>query len=408
MALYHLVNTLTNDAGDALVGYYVRLVSRTTGLVATLYADSDGTIAIDAVSGAVNAAKTDNTGVYSIYVEDGSYDIQIYDKNNINTLLRIIEDVPMFGGATAAAAAADAAAAAASATAAEGFADDAAASAAAAAVSAAEALDGKPNGTLGKWLQFVDAAGGTASANAKTAYEYVESALRDTGLISKIEWLSLFLGDDVATARIPFITRTGYTSMTGTFASFTQADGLSGITALDTGVRPDRAGLGDRNCGFGIYSLSQAATGLTATTSQVLGEPTAAGIDYWGLRVGFSTYSVLLDTWLGGVGRSSVYLLKLNGSTDTYPTLGSISAHRDSSGRATFMRNGLVLDQNYADTAAGPDRPSTTMKVISTSFDLGGAWLTEALTIDEQAALHSIVHEANRIVGRSVTAEGLA
>ncbi|MXO72864.1 beta strand repeat-containing protein [Alteraurantiacibacter buctensis] len=109
MALYHLVNTLTNDAGDALVGYFVRLLDSTTGLPATLYADKDGTNPIEDVSGATNAAKTDETGLYSIYVEDGAYDIVFYDKNDINIDLRTIPDVPMFGGATAAQAAEDAA-----------------------------------------------------------------------------------------------------------------------------------------------------------------------------------------------------------------------------------------------------------------------------------------------------------
>jgi hypothetical protein len=109
--MYHLINTLTNDAGDALVGYYVRLRSIATGNTAAIYSDNDAT-PIDAVSGAVNAAKTDANGLYSIYVTDGSYDVEFYDRNDINLLLRIVENVPMFGGDTAAAAAASAATAA--------------------------------------------------------------------------------------------------------------------------------------------------------------------------------------------------------------------------------------------------------------------------------------------------------
>jgi hypothetical protein len=127
MALYHLVNSLTNDAGDALVGYYVRLRSIATGSVATIYADPDFR-PIENVSGVENAARTDSNGLYSIYVADGSYDIEFYDRNDVLLLLRIVSDVPMFGRATADAAAASAA--------------EAAISAAEAAISAEEAASG--------------------------------------------------------------------------------------------------------------------------------------------------------------------------------------------------------------------------------------------------------------------------
>lgn len=96
MALYHLINTLTNDAGDKLVGYYVRLRGTTSGEIATIYANA-AELPIADVSGVANAAKTDETGLYSIYVEDGSYDIEFYDKSDANLLLRAIPDVPMFG-----------------------------------------------------------------------------------------------------------------------------------------------------------------------------------------------------------------------------------------------------------------------------------------------------------------------
>lgn len=92
--MYHLVSNLTNKGGDALVGYYVKLKD-SEGAYATLYSDANST-PISTVSGVADAAVTDDEGMYDIYVADGDYDIEFFDKNDISLLLRRIPSVPMY------------------------------------------------------------------------------------------------------------------------------------------------------------------------------------------------------------------------------------------------------------------------------------------------------------------------
>lgn len=92
--MYHLVNNLTNKSGDALVGYYVKLKDA-DGNYATLFSDENET-PIATVSGAANAGITDSNGMYDIYVADGTYDIEFFDKNDITLLVSRIPAVPMF------------------------------------------------------------------------------------------------------------------------------------------------------------------------------------------------------------------------------------------------------------------------------------------------------------------------
>jgi hypothetical protein len=96
MALYHYVETLTNDAGDKLVGYYVKLKDSDLGTYATLYSDISETPIIT-VSGIADTIVTDETGLIDGYVADGVYDVEIYDANDANLLLRSIAAIPMFG-----------------------------------------------------------------------------------------------------------------------------------------------------------------------------------------------------------------------------------------------------------------------------------------------------------------------
>lgn len=92
--MYHLVNNLTNKAGDALVGYFVKLKDA-DGNYATLFSDTNST-PIATVSGLANAAKTDANGMYDLYVEDGDYDIEFFDKDDSSLLVTRIPSVPMY------------------------------------------------------------------------------------------------------------------------------------------------------------------------------------------------------------------------------------------------------------------------------------------------------------------------
>lgn len=92
--MYHLVNNLTNKSGDALVGYFVKLKDA-DGNYATLYSDTNST-PIATVSGIANAGITDSTGMYDIYVADGTYDVEFFDKSDITQLVTRIPAVPMF------------------------------------------------------------------------------------------------------------------------------------------------------------------------------------------------------------------------------------------------------------------------------------------------------------------------
>lgn len=120
MALFHYVETITNDAGDILVGYFVKLKDSDTGAYATLYSDRNLT-PISAASGLADTGKSDENGRVSIYVEDGTYDIEVYDKEDSGLLLDTITAFPMFGFDSAA----DALAATEARDEAEGFRDEA-------------------------------------------------------------------------------------------------------------------------------------------------------------------------------------------------------------------------------------------------------------------------------------------
>lgn len=93
--MYHLVGNFQNKSGDALAGYFVKLKDA-GGAYVTLYSDTSLT-PIATVSGITNTAVTDATGLYDLYVAEGSYDVEFYDKSNSALLLSRTPSVPMFG-----------------------------------------------------------------------------------------------------------------------------------------------------------------------------------------------------------------------------------------------------------------------------------------------------------------------
>jgi hypothetical protein len=93
--MYHLIDNLQNDKGDALVGYYVKL-KVPGGAYAPLFADESST-PILSVSGIADTAITDANGQFDCYVADGSYDIEFFDFSDITQRVRAISYVPMYG-----------------------------------------------------------------------------------------------------------------------------------------------------------------------------------------------------------------------------------------------------------------------------------------------------------------------
>jgi hypothetical protein len=75
--MHHFFDAITNTSGDSLIGYFARVVNRSTQATVTIYADESGT-PIQTVSGYANLAKTDDYGNLSLYVEPGTYHLDIY------------------------------------------------------------------------------------------------------------------------------------------------------------------------------------------------------------------------------------------------------------------------------------------------------------------------------------------
>jgi hypothetical protein len=96
--VFHYFTAIQNTQGDALVGYFVKAVSTTSGSVVDIYADQSATV-IEAVSGVTNAAEVDSDGNASFYIPGGTYDLDIYATDGV-TFVKRISDVQMVDFAT--------------------------------------------------------------------------------------------------------------------------------------------------------------------------------------------------------------------------------------------------------------------------------------------------------------------
>lgn len=91
--MHHFFEAITNTAGDSLIGYFARVINRTTQNTVTLSSDENGT-PIVVVSGVENMAKTDDYGNLSLYVDPGTYHLDVYAPNTTTFLYRV-SDVAM-------------------------------------------------------------------------------------------------------------------------------------------------------------------------------------------------------------------------------------------------------------------------------------------------------------------------
>jgi hypothetical protein len=91
--MYHYHEAITNNKGDALIGYYVRAVDAASGAAASLYADESATPIIS-VSGIANAALVDSDGNVSFWINGGTYHLDIYATDG-TSFVRRISSIPM-------------------------------------------------------------------------------------------------------------------------------------------------------------------------------------------------------------------------------------------------------------------------------------------------------------------------
>lgn len=75
--MHHYFEAITNTSGASLIGYFARVIDRTTQGTVPIYADDNGTPIIT-VSGHADMAKTDEYGNLDFYIEPGSYHLDIY------------------------------------------------------------------------------------------------------------------------------------------------------------------------------------------------------------------------------------------------------------------------------------------------------------------------------------------
>lgn len=86
--MHHYFEAITNRSGDSLVGYFVRVIDPTTLATVDIYSDNSGTPIFN-TSGVENMAKTDENGNVSLYVEPGTYNVDIYQPDATTFIMRV-------------------------------------------------------------------------------------------------------------------------------------------------------------------------------------------------------------------------------------------------------------------------------------------------------------------------------
>lgn len=86
--MYHFFEALTNTSGESLIGYFARVVDRSTQSAVPIYSDESGT-PISVISGVADMAKTDDFGNIDLYVEPGTYNLDIFDSDSTTFRFRV-------------------------------------------------------------------------------------------------------------------------------------------------------------------------------------------------------------------------------------------------------------------------------------------------------------------------------
>lgn len=275
------------------------------------------------------------------------------------------------------------------------------------------AISSTPNGTLQRWLDLVTSAGSGASATVQTALMVVEQQLRNTGIIDKLVRFSLLCGNAAAAARIPFYMRygCGTTVDTGTISSWTEANGLTGVASISTGLTLHQAGLNAYNVSFGSYDLTDVS--IPSATGYVI----QASSGTWGFAPNYTggtaypspAFGVgLLSGFFTNSGNIRGNLSVPSGTTNSYPTKGTMSVSLDAAGAGKMYRNGIYIPSDQTPAGVPATTPLTQTLVIKTDVvALGAYWVGEAMGSDDMAIMHAIINDFQVAIGRGVTAEGL-
>jgi hypothetical protein len=253
-----------------------------------------------------------------------------------------------------------------------------------------------PNGTVNRYLELVDLAGGSVSGDVVDGLRRVEQLLYSTGAIEDIiAWVPA-AGDDVAAARQMFVAAMGTGRLTGTLSSFTEADGFT-VAGLDTGIDPGLCGAGQ--IGIGGYMLSQ-----PVSTTTIIGSTSPVN---WGL-IFVNPYQLLLSTFDGySAGVTAAYLLKLRGSTATYPLEGWCWGYRDEV-FGELIRNRYPLTGTYFRSNTNGTFPANggTAKINGSVAAVGTVVITRKTTRARAMIIQQAVEEFETAIGRSVAWEG--
>lgn len=95
--MYHHFGAVTNKRGDALPGFFVRVIDG-SGNTVSLYSDSSATPIIN-VSGVADAALVDANGNADFWITEGTYTLQVY-ASDASTLYLTVPDLPFIYGPT--------------------------------------------------------------------------------------------------------------------------------------------------------------------------------------------------------------------------------------------------------------------------------------------------------------------
>jgi hypothetical protein len=266
--------------------------------------------------------------------------------------------------------------------------------------SALALLDGRPNGTAKRYEDLVAAAGGTISSDVSAAMRRVEQILFESGAIEDIIGWFPWMGNEDAALRQAFIAKAGTGRLTGSIGSSTEATGIT-VAGIDTGINPGLCGAGRQGIGIGGYFLDD--FGLSGS-GMLLGRSSPV---FWGLNFS-APYNLLLSTFNGfSPGLVAAYLLKLRGSTDTYPSKGFLFGYHDTS-TADIIRNRYPLTSSYFRSDPIGDFPSNagTMLIDGTKAPVTAVVITGPTTLARALAIQQAVEEGEAMIGRDVPWEG--
>ena len=190
--MYCLTDRFTSPAGDALPGYFVRLLDKTTGAIVAIYADENST-PIVSVSGVANAAKQDGDGNHTLFVAHGVYSVEYLNEALVRVAFRRyvncagLDVAEAEAAVTASAASATAAASSASAAGTSATASATSATASAASAAAAAASETAASGYASSAAAQAAAAqvsSATSGVYASTAASNVPRGATGTGAIT--------------------------------------------------------------------------------------------------------------------------------------------------------------------------------------------------------------------------------